>query len=75
MAGGEPGAVGANYWMKRKRPIPSKEEAVANGQAAKSKDVEWTKINLGGCNQTRMRGGDRIVIREWWSGLKKDRRN
>lgn len=46
MAGGEPGALGANYWMK------------------KTKEGKFTKISLGGSNQTRMRKGDRLVIRE-----------
>jgi 5-oxoprolinase (ATP-hydrolysing) len=65
MAGGEPGAVGANYWMKRKRSAPSKPESKEDGRAPPPKEVKWTKISLGGCNQTRMRAGDRIVIREW----------
>ena len=46
MAGGEPGAVGANYWMK------------------KTTEGKWTTISLGASNQTSMRAGDRIVVRE-----------
>ena len=46
MAGGEPGAVGANVWYKG------------------TKDGKHTIINLGGCNQAKMKKGDHIVISE-----------
>lgn len=48
MAGGEPGSVGANYWLKKTKRSDG--------------SVGHTKINLGGSNQTRMRAGDHIVI-------------
>lgn len=54
MAGGEPGAVGANYWLKKTK---RKNED--------GKEVEkMTKISLGGSNQTRMHKGDHILIRQ-----------
>jgi 5-oxoprolinase (ATP-hydrolysing) len=48
MAGGEPGKVGANFWLKKR---------VREGSTS------HTKINLGPSNQTRMRDGDHVIIR------------
>jgi N-methylhydantoinase B/oxoprolinase/acetone carboxylase alpha subunit len=63
MAGGEPGSIGANYWMKKTKR-KSDDEA-----------ERWTKINLGGCNQTRMLKGDHIVVRKYRSQVGSSRKD
>lgn len=54
MAGGEPGKVGLNYWLKKPRQSDAR---------------IYTKVNLGGSNQCRMMAGDRIQISEYFLGI------
>lgn len=55
MHGGEPGAVGKTYWLKK---TSSKSSTKDKGKEAKT----HTKISLGGKNQVRMKAGDHIVV-------------
>jgi len=57
MAGGDSGAVGHNYWLKKREHQDGK-----NG----ANQGEFARINIGGSNQCHMTAGDHIVISKWY---------